>query len=133
MSNNAIRALVEALDAAIEARDAEALRRILHADFSYIVPAALPGGGVYAGPESLIGMLEYSDGVYQRGSLRFDREPAIVEGDRAAWRFTLTATTIHGEAYTNRYACFVKVQDGRIIEMEELLDTLYLNRLVFKA
>ncbi len=133
MSEDSVRALVQALDAAIETRDAAALRRILHPDFRYVVPAALPGGGVYQGPESLIGMLEYSDGVYQRGSLRFDREPAIVEGDRAAWRFTLTATTINGEAYTNRYACFVKVRDQRIIEMEELLDTLYLNRLVFKA
>ncbi len=133
MSEDSVRALVQALDAAIETRDAAALRRILHPDFRYVVPAALPGGGVYQGPESLIGMLEYSDGVYQRGSLRFDREQAIVEGDRAAWRFTLTATTISGEAYTNRYACFVKVRDQRIIEMEELLDTLYLNRLVFKA
>jgi ketosteroid isomerase-like protein len=133
MSTEAIRALVQALDAAIESRDAQALRRILHPDFRYHVPAALPGGGVYEGPESLIGMLEYSDGVYQRGSLRFDREPAIVEDDRAAWRFTLTAVTITGEAYTNRYACFIKVQDGRIIEMEELLDTLYLNRMVFKT
>lgn len=133
MSAVTIRALVQALDAAIEARDADALRRILHADFRYTVPAALPGGGVYQGRESLIGMLDYSDGVYQRGSLRFDREPAIVEGDRAAWRFTLSAVTIGGEAYNNRYACFIKVQDGRIIEMEELLDTLYLNRLVFKA
>lgn len=133
MSDDLTRELAARLIAAVDARDDAALREILHPDFRYLVPLSLPAGGAYEGPETLIDMLGYSDQVYRPGSLRPDREPPIVEGDRAAWRFWLDAVTVDGQPYRNRYAMFIRVQDGRVIELEEQLDTLHLNRLVFKS
>ena len=61
------------------------------------------------------------------GGLRFTVHWAGVVGDRAVAQWTNEGTTRGGTAYANRGATVFRVQDGRIVEIQDYLDTELLS------
>jgi ketosteroid isomerase-like protein len=125
-------AIVAEYLAAIEARDLTRLRPLLHDDLVFIIPAALPGGGIYRGAQVLVDMIGSVDTVYRPETMVYERDPPLIDGNRAASRFTLSATTVLGRPYRNRYVILLRVEDGLVVEIDEHLDSLYAER-VFRG
>jgi ketosteroid isomerase-like protein len=117
---------------ALDSHDLDVLRELAHPDLRYIIPAALPNGGAMHGAKAFLDLMGNLGGFYRPESISINREPAIIDDGRAALRFNVTATTANGKPYSNRYVIVVTVAEGLITEIDEHLDTLYLNRQIYE-
>jgi ketosteroid isomerase-like protein len=109
----------------------DVLAELVHPDLRYIIPAALPNGGVMHGAKAFLDMMGNLTDFYVPESISINREPPIIDDGRAALRFTVAATTASGNPYFNRYVIVVLVKDGKITEIDEHLDTRYLAQKMY--
>ncbi len=63
-------------------------------------------------------------GIYAPGSLDVNMEAVIADRHDVAAQFTLSARLANGQPYENRYFFRFRIDDGRIAEVWEYLDTL---------
>ena len=61
------------------------------------------------------------------GGLRFTVTWAGVAGDRAVAQWTNAGTTRDGKPYANRGATVFRLEDGRVVEIQDYLDTEILS------
>lgn len=82
-------------------------------------------GGTYKGKEAIAGLMNnVFGGIYQPESCAVDIQQLIGDDNQASVRFTLSATTTWGAKYSNCYAIFVSLSNGKISECFELLDSI---------
>ena len=107
---------------AIEAKDAERVRALLHPE---VVQHEYPNQLVKAGASR--GLEEVLEGLVRGSKVlsdeRYDVEDALVDGDRVAcrvhWQGTLAVEVLGktpGDVLKARFAVFLRLQDGRVIE-----------------
>lgn len=103
-------------------------------DVVWHLPASLPNGGSYEGKTAVLEMLNAEEGMalYQPGSMRVRAEAMIADEHFVVVPLVLEAVTRHGEAYENRYVFVYRIEEGRIAEVWENLDTLYLDRMIYQ-
>ncbi len=63
---------------------------------------------------------------YAPGSMKIEPIEFFVQDGLAACLATLRATTKHGAPYENRYGFFARLEEGRLVEVWELLDSAVL-------
>ena len=131
MSREETAAVVARFVEATDKYDLEVLRELVHPDLRYIIPAALPNGGVMHGAKAFLDMMGKLGDFYRPESMSIERDPPIIDDGRAALPFTLTATTANGKPYFNRYVMVVHVKDGQLTEIDEHLDTRYLSQRMY--
>ncbi len=79
-------------------------------------------GGRFAGRRRVMVFLKSNQRLFRDG-LRFDVHWSGVAGDRAIALWTNAGTTRRGEAYDNRGATVFRLEEGRIAEIQDYLDT----------
>jgi ketosteroid isomerase-like protein len=111
-------ALIERLNAG----DVDGLLALVHPDVRWRVPR-LDGSGDFRGLDAV------RAGIFARLPLlleappRMEIEDLVAEGECAVVRARGSARTRAGREHTNRYALFYRVREGRVVEVEEFLDT----------
>lgn len=103
-------------------------------DVVWHIPKSLPNGGAHCGKEAVIAMLNAEEGMalYAPGSMEIEREALVAEGDYVVVPLALRAITRHGDPYENRYVFVYRLVGGRIAEVWENLDTLYLHEMAYR-
>jgi ketosteroid isomerase-like protein len=122
----------EAIDAFFDAlgrRDWTLMTDLLDENIAYRVPASLNVGMALSGRSAALDILRRVDQIYRSGTTRHHRDLLVVEGEYGACRLTMEGVRTDGAAYRNRYVMVFGVRAGRIIEIDEHLDTLYLQQI----
>lgn len=131
MSAAANKRLVRRYFDAVQAGDPD-LESLLADDVSWWVPPSSPLGGLYAGKQAVLELMASGGGLYDPDHpLELHVEQMIAEGDWVSVQLTLDARTARGEAYQNHYHFAFRIQDDRIREVREHLDTLYAQQKLF--
>jgi len=121
------RELIQALYDAFAARDANAMMAFLDDDVHWTEAEGFPYAGTHVGPQAVM------DNVWMRMATEWHDWQAhlddiIVEGDRVATTGTYTA--IHkatGKKLRARFAHTFKIRDGKIVAMEQFVDSAKVN------
>lgn len=79
-------------------------------------------GSRFEGRRRVLVFLKQNQRLFE-GPLRFDVGWAGIAGDRAVAQWTNSGTTKTGRAYANRGVTVFTLRDGRIVRMEDYLDT----------
>src|SRR5688572_2367593 len=79
-------------------------------------------GGRFEGRRKVLLFLRQNQRLFQDG-LRFTVPWCAVVGDRAVAQWTNAGTTREGAAYANRGVTVFRLVDGRIVEIQDYLDT----------
>ena len=73
-------------------------------------------------------------GIYVPGTRTVEIQSMVAEGDFVACRFILRAkTTLRNEPYENYYHFLFRLDDGRVAEIWEYVDTLYSRRMLWPS
>ena len=113
--------------------DVDALRASFAPDATWTFPGELPVSGTWKGPAGII------DGFLAQMTRTLDASvPVAVEvrnliadGDQAMAEWTSRARSKDGRAYENDYSVVFRVSGGKIVEVREYLDTLYVSQVLF--
>jgi uncharacterized protein len=118
---------------ALLAGDLDAIRASFAEDATWAVNGSLPISGPWKGRDRIVDdfLTEVGGSLYEPGSQRFEFPTLIGEGDTVALEWKVSARTAGGEDYENSYCGIFVVEDGRIQEVREYLDTGYAERKLF--
>ena len=105
----------------LSAGDADALEPHLAEDVVLEFPGARFGGR-FEGRRKVLLFLRQNQRLFE-GGLRFTVGWTCVTGDRAVAQWTNAGTTRTGLAYANRGVTVFRLVDGRIVEIQDYLDT----------
>ena len=104
--------------------DYEAAARRLAPDVVWhLPPFASPG--VFEGIDAVKGFMRDAQAAfYEPGTLRIEKHAVTWEDPWASCLATLRATTRHGKPYENRYVFFARLENGLLVEVFEMMDTV---------
>jgi len=122
--------------AALCAGDREAARGLFAEDASWRYPASLGGPGTHRGRDAIFDVyFALDEGLYETGTREYDIEvtSAIAEDDRVAVEMRHRGRTRDGRPYETDYHVLYRLEDGRIHEVHEYFDSLYVRRLYSDA
>jgi ketosteroid isomerase-like protein len=133
MSTDATRATVEAYYAALTSGNRDAVRALLSDDCCWVPPATTPFDTMTGGAEIAA---ELGGRVVKRTfdiskPLNLEVRRIVADGDVAVVQQRLTATAkATGQPYDNQYCWVYTVSNGKIVHMEEYVDTLLASRVM---
>lgn len=125
---NANRQLVLDHFAAKAARDPDALRAQLADGVRWWAPRSTAGRGLprpVEGTDAVLALL-MTVGLYRAEGRTYTLHHVLADDGAAAAHVTLSAVTVSGRPYENRYVFVFEIRDGLIQEVWEHLDTAYL-------
>jgi ketosteroid isomerase-like protein len=109
-----------------------ALEELLSDEVSWWVPPGSAMGGLYDGKPAVLGLMSSGTGLYDSNHpLEVSIDQMIAEGDWVSVQLTIEARTARGEPYQNYYHFAFRIENGRIREVREHLDTLYAQQKLF--
>ncbi|MGH0033097.1 MAG: nuclear transport factor 2 family protein [Myxococcota bacterium] len=118
---------------ALSRGDREAARAAFHPDARWKYPPSLGGPGVHEGRDAIFDVyFAVDEKLYETGTREYDIEvlSALAEGNRVAVEMRHRGTTRRsGEPYASDYFVLYELRDGRIREVHEYFDSLYVRRL----
>ena len=117
---------------AIARGDRPAALATFHEDATWRYPASLGGPGVHRGRKAIFDVYFGTDEkLFDTGTRSYDFEvtSAIAEGDRVAVEMRHRGRTRDGRPYETDYHVLYRMVDGRIQEVHENFDSLYIRRL----
>jgi ketosteroid isomerase-like protein len=112
--------------AAMESSDVPVLEELLAQDFVWWI-LGKPEYLATAGDHDRAFLLEFfkgSDAMFPNGA-RLTPSSMIAEGDRVAVEAEMVAVTATGAHYNNRYHFMFELRDGKIVRMNEYMDTYH--------
>ena len=109
--------------------DAEALDRLYAEDFELWTAGSLPFSGRKSRAEA-IGNAPLVLGMFPSG-LEFEIVGMTAEGERVAIEAISRGTHVGGKSYANHYHFLMRVQDGKIVEFKEYMDTEHAREVFF--
>jgi hypothetical protein len=113
--------------AAMEAGDTKTLRKLLTDDVRWWIPqsavehANLPR--MIEGKEAVVDLIGGADAFFTEMEWTIDL--MVAEGDHVAVHAHMQGRTASGNDYLNQYHFLYRLQDGRVAEVWEYLDTAY--------
>lgn len=132
MTVPANKAVVREFIGALEVGAREQIAELLTADAVWWLPGRLPVSGRYEGRDAVLdGFLAQGLNLYQPGTLTFEIVNMIGEGDTVAVEWIADGTSATGTPYRNHYHVAFDVADGRVSEVREYVDTLYVSDVLF--
>lgn len=124
METEATRALVRRFLDARSANDAAGIDAVLADDAEWAPPPSM-GLGPFKGRETVVKALTGGaiGKIFDLSTLKRDVHKLIVEGDTAVALQRLTATTVKGVAYENDYCWVYTCANGKIVKLDEYVDS----------
>ena len=112
--------------------DLEQVRPCFHKKASWIVRSdGIPGAGVHQGRDYIIDeFLAPVRGLFEPGDPKIYVDRIFGKGDLVAVQSKSLGTMRNGKKYENNYAWILQFKDGKIIELNEYMDTYYVSTLV---
>lgn len=121
------KALVTAYLEAFSSGDVERISAYLHDDLRWWVTGTVPGiSGTYDKAATLHLLAQVTQ-VYKQGALRLWPLTMIGEGQRLAVEAQSYAELHNGKIYNNFYHISFELADGKIIGMNEYMDTQHVH------
>jgi NADH dehydrogenase len=135
MNDDDGKAVLQRYAAAVQAGDAETIRRLFAEDATWTLAAgSLPISGTWRGRDTILtDFLGRALARYEPGSVDLEITGMIAEGDRVVVQWTSRARTADGRPYENECIGVFTVRDGRITAVREYMDTLYAHDTAFRA
>ncbi len=103
--------------------DAEAAFGLFSPDCTYILQGTTPVSGTYKGLPAILNDFFAPWRTRIDGPLTLALDELIGEGERVVALARGSAKTVTGARYDNDYAFVFRVREGRIVEVNEFLDT----------
>ena len=112
--------------------DLEQVRPLFHKKASWIVRSdGIPGAGVHSGRDYIIDeFLAPVRDLFEPGDPKIYVDRVFGKGDLVAVQSKSLGTMRNGKKYENYYAWILVFKDGKIIELNEYMDTHYVSTLV---
>jgi ketosteroid isomerase-like protein len=104
--------------------DAEAAFALFAPDCTYVLQGTTPVSGTYKGMNAILNDFFAPWRTRIDGPLTLALHELIAEGGRVVALARGSAKTVTGARYDNEYAFVFTVRDGRIVEVNEFLDTV---------
>lgn len=121
------KALVRAYLDAFSSGDVKRIGEFLHEDLRWWVTGTVAGiSGTYDKAATL-NLLAQVTQVYKQGALRLTPAAMIGEGPRVAVEAESYAELHNGKVYHNYYHILFELADGKIIRMNEYMDTQHVH------
>ena len=128
MSNEQNKRLARRFFEAIDQGDPGELRSVMREDVVWVVPRSAPApyGGRHQGADGIVQlMLGAVEATFVPGTQRYEIRVMVAEGDHVLAETQLTARTPDGREYRNFYCFVFEMNEGRICEIREHVDTIY--------
>ena len=97
-------------------------------DASWWVPGDLPFSGTKTKAEYLQVVGAIQSGF--PGGLKLDATSMIAEGNKVAVEVASYGQHANGRTYENKYHFLITLEDGKMTEIKEYMDTLHLHQLI---
>ncbi len=98
----------------------------------WLAPQAGPLGRCHEGRGAVLALMASGIGLYDSTRpMQIERTAYLAGDDLVYIEMTIRATTKGGLPYENHYVMVFQIQDGRIAEVREHVDSLYAQRLLF--
>lgn len=112
--------------------DMELVRPLFHKKASWIVRSdGIPGAGVHQGRDYIIDeFLAPVRDLFEPGDPKIYVDRIFGKGALVAVQSKSLGTMRNGRKYENYYAWILEFKDGKIIELNEYMDTYYVSTLV---
>jgi uncharacterized protein (TIGR02246 family) len=118
--------VIEHFVTALQAGDMVAVHDAFAEDATWTLDGNLPLSGTWRGREAILTDFYGSiPRLYQPDSIDLTVTGLFAGGEKVALEWTSRARTTAGEAYENRCAGIFTVRDGRIVNVNEYMDTQY--------
>ena len=124
-SETAVRAFFDTLNTG----NLEALRPLLKTATWKPMVKNLTSAPSYSGDAIIDDFLQPVRGIFRPGDPKVSINVLVADDQAVAAETKGTGKLADGRDYDNRYAWFFRVRDGRIIEIHEYLDSLYVSGL----
>ena len=132
MSAQQNKAVVRGFLEALARGDRASAREAFREDASWRYPASLGGPGIHRGRDAIFDVyFGVDEKLFETGTRRYDFEitSAVAEDDRVAVEMRHRGRTRDGRPYETDYHVLYRLVDGRIAEVHEYFDSLYVRRL----
>ena len=118
---------------AVNRGDMSTITALLDESASFWVPPSLPDGVEFRGKEMVLKLFTESVGLYDPDAgLSVEVRTLTAEEDRVAAELIIRGkSAADGGAYENWYHFLFRIEDGRITQIREHLDSLYAYRKLF--
>ncbi len=126
------KAIVKSFLRALARGDRESAREAVAEDATWRYPASLGGPGIHRGRDAIFDVYFGTDEkLFETGTRHYDFEvtSAIAEDDRVAIEMRHRGRTRDGRPYETDYHVLYRLVDGRIQEVHEYFDSLYVRGL----
>lgn len=102
-------------------------------DVTWTHQGSIDLSGVYRGSRNVIDdFIKPGWALYQPGTLRLELNRVICDDSTAAVEFTARGVALAtGRDYVSPYAMFVDINEGRITEVREYVDTAHAKEILF--
>jgi len=124
-SEAAVRAFFDTLNT----RELERLRPLLKNATWKPMVKNLTSAPSYSGDAIIDDFLQPVRGVFRPGDPKVSIDVLVADDQSVAVETQGTGKLTDGRVYDNRYAWFFRVREGRIVEIHEYLDSLYVSKL----
>jgi ketosteroid isomerase-like protein len=105
---------------------------LLAEDVTWWAPPSSALGGLRAGKAAVLERMASGGGFYDTSHpMEVTIDQMIAEDDWVSVQMTFEARTRRGESYRNHYHLAFRIEDRRIREVREHLDTLYAQQKLF--
>jgi ketosteroid isomerase-like protein len=110
--------------------DLTALAHHLHSDMSWEpMVRDIPGAGRHEGRDKVINeFLAPVRGTFRAGDPKVHVDAMVSDGDRVMAETHATGQRADGRPYDNRYAWAFELREGKILNVREYMDSLYIAR-----
>ena len=110
--------------------DLDALVPHLHEDASWEpMLKDIPGAGRHEGRDQIInGFLAPVRGAFRPGDPKSFVDVIVSDGDRVVVESHATGQRADGKVYNNRYAWVFELRGGKVLNIREYMDSLYVAR-----
>ena len=124
-SETAVRAFFDTLNTG----DLEKLRPLLKSARWQPMVKNLTSAPSYSGDAIIDDFLRPVRGIFRPGDPKVSIDVLVADDQAVAVETAGTGKLVDGRAYENRYAWFFRLREGRIVEIHEYLDSLYVSKL----
>jgi ketosteroid isomerase-like protein len=127
-ANDSSEQVVRTFFALLNAEDLEGVRALLTEDAAWLPMAKnMPGAGEYRGRDVIVDeFLKPIRGLFAEGSPSNEIMSMASKGSLVMVETHGTGSLQDGRRYDNRYAWAFEVRDGKVAELREYLDSLYI-------
>jgi hypothetical protein len=127
MSATENRKLIEEIFAGLEKGDGGPFVRSLADDFNWTLIGDTPWSGTYRGKQAV--RRELLDPLFAQFADQYTNRLVglIAEGDRVAVECRGRVTTKEGKVYSNTYCWVCRIENGKLKELIEYMDTAHLS------